>query len=269
MLHHGCDGGEAPARLRFWPACASGRRRAAAVALPVREPGGMSFFDDHPAPTPDQRPGGEARVVRATREIDAEPGRVFELIADPAQQPRWNGNDNLSEAASGQRVHAVGDMFVMSLTNGKVRENHVVEFQEGRRIAWKPAEPGREPPGHCWVGARTDRTVADAGHPRVRLDAAHRRAAVPPRPRDDGPEARRLARAAGCVVRRQLSCPTAEPPHRAPGAPAIRSTAWRARRRQARPPAAPGRARRRHRQQARCTASSSRPPRGHPLAAGS
>jgi hypothetical protein len=38
----------------------------------------------------------------------------------------------------------------MTLTGGKVRENHVVEFDESHRIAWQPAEPGQEPPGHLW-----------------------------------------------------------------------------------------------------------------------
>ena len=92
-----------------------------------------------------------ARVVCASREIPAEAGRIFELIADPAAQPRWDGNANLAEAAGGQRVRKVGDMFTMTLTgDGAVRENHVVEFDEGRRIAWRPAEPGQEPPGHLW-----------------------------------------------------------------------------------------------------------------------
>ncbi len=91
-----------------------------------------------------------ARVVTAHREIGSAAERLFELIADPAQQPRWDGNDNLAEAAHGQRVRAVGDVFTMTLTGGRVRENHVVEFEEGRRIAWKPAEPGQEPPGHLW-----------------------------------------------------------------------------------------------------------------------
>jgi uncharacterized protein YndB with AHSA1/START domain len=91
------------------------------------------------------------RVVRATREIDADAERVFELIADPAQQPRWDGNDNLAAAAGGQRVRSVGEVFTMTLTVGRVRENHVIEFEEGRRIAWKPAEPGRRPPGHLWA----------------------------------------------------------------------------------------------------------------------
>lgn len=90
------------------------------------------------------------RVVSAGRDIAATAEKVFELIADPAQQPRWDGNDNLSEAASGQRVHATGDVFTMTTTRGSVRENHVVEFVEGRRIAWRPAEPGQAPPGHLW-----------------------------------------------------------------------------------------------------------------------
>ncbi len=89
-------------------------------------------------------------MVSASREISAGAGEIFELIADPAQQPRWDGNDNLSEAPVGQRVRAVGDVFTMTLTGGQVRENHVVEFDEGLRIAWRPAEPGQEPPGHLW-----------------------------------------------------------------------------------------------------------------------
>jgi len=90
------------------------------------------------------------RVVSASREIAAGTGRIFELIADPAQQPRWDGNDNLAGAAAGQRVRRAGDVFTMTLTGGGIRENHVVEFEEGRRIAWTPAEVGRRPPGHLW-----------------------------------------------------------------------------------------------------------------------
>ena len=94
--------------------------------------------------------GDEQRSASASREIAAPAGRIFELIADPEQQPRWDGNDNLAAAAPGQRVHAIGDIFAMTITNGAVRENHVVEFVEGERIAWKPAEPGKPPTGHLW-----------------------------------------------------------------------------------------------------------------------
>ncbi|HVM21229.1 MAG TPA: SRPBCC family protein [Egibacteraceae bacterium] len=91
-----------------------------------------------------------SRVVSATREISAPASVIFELIADPSQQPRWDGNDNLGEAPPGQRVRQVGDVFTMVLSKGSIRENHVVEFEEGRRIAWLPAEPGEPPPGHLW-----------------------------------------------------------------------------------------------------------------------
>ena len=90
------------------------------------------------------------RVVSASREVAADAERIFDLIADPAAQPRWDGNDNLASAPAGQRVRRTGDVFTMTLTRGAIRENHVVEFEEGRRIAWTPAEPGREPPGHLW-----------------------------------------------------------------------------------------------------------------------
>jgi uncharacterized protein YndB with AHSA1/START domain len=88
--------------------------------------------------------------VSASREIAAAPERIFELIADPAQQPLWDGNENLRDAEPGQRVRAVGDVFVMRLLRGGIRENAVVEFEEARRIAWRPNVPGRQPPGHLW-----------------------------------------------------------------------------------------------------------------------
>jgi uncharacterized protein YndB with AHSA1/START domain len=93
----------------------------------------------------------DERVVSASREIAAGAERIFEYIADPAQQPRWDGNDNLAAAAGGQRVRSVGELFITKLTTGSDRENHVVDFEEGRRIAWKPAEVGRKPPGHLWA----------------------------------------------------------------------------------------------------------------------
>jgi uncharacterized protein YndB with AHSA1/START domain len=94
--------------------------------------------------------GDPSRVVTATREVAAPAEPIFELIADPARQPEWDGNDNLAHAAAGQRVTATGEVFAMTTTKGVVRENHVVEFEEGRRIAWLPAEPGQPPPGHLW-----------------------------------------------------------------------------------------------------------------------
>jgi hypothetical protein len=94
--------------------------------------------------------GAPPTVVTAARSMSADHASIFEQIADPARQPAWDGNDNLATASAGQRVHAVGDTFTTTLTLGTTRVNHVVEFVEGRRIAWRPSEPGHEPPGHLW-----------------------------------------------------------------------------------------------------------------------
>ena len=96
---------------------------------------------------PEQQP---PRVVSASSEIAAGAGKIFGFIADPEQQPRWDGNANLAAAPAGQRVRRAGDVFTMTLTTDSIRENHVVEFDEDRLIAWTPAEPGQQPPGHLW-----------------------------------------------------------------------------------------------------------------------
>ena len=95
--------------------------------------------------------GTEVRVLSASREIAAGAGTIFELIADPALQPSWDGNDNLAVAAAGQRVRGVGEVFAMTLTRTSgVRDNRVIEFEEGRLIAWMPGDAGAEPAGHLW-----------------------------------------------------------------------------------------------------------------------
>ena len=90
------------------------------------------------------------RVVRASREIAAGAEEIFALIADPSLQPRWDGNKNLVEASEEQRIRGIGDVFRMTITTGGVRENHVVEFVEGRCVAWCPSDPGQQPAGHLW-----------------------------------------------------------------------------------------------------------------------
>lgn len=106
----------------------------------------------------------ERRIIAATREIAAPADRIFELIADPARQPEWDGNANLATSAEGQRVRAVGDVFTTTLTKGAVRQNHVVEFAEGRLIAWRPSEVDAPPPGHLW---RWELEPVGAGRTRV------------------------------------------------------------------------------------------------------
>ena len=92
----------------------------------------------------------EPRIVSAEREIAADAAAIFELIADPSKQPEWDGNENLDSADAGQRVRESGSVFVMRNTGNSTRENHVVEFEEGRRIAWQPSPVGEARPGHLW-----------------------------------------------------------------------------------------------------------------------
>ena len=84
----------------------------------------------------------EQRIVSAEREVSAPAEEIFKLIADPARQPDWDGNDNLASAEQGQRITGVDQSFTMELTNGQNRTNYVIEFEEGRLIAWKPAPVG-------------------------------------------------------------------------------------------------------------------------------
>ncbi|CCH73781.1 hypothetical protein BN11_3250002 [Nostocoides australiense Ben110] len=50
----------------------------------------------------------ETKVVSAEQVVAAPAEVIFDLIADPARQPEWDGNDNLLQADSGQRVRAAG-----------------------------------------------------------------------------------------------------------------------------------------------------------------
>lgn len=119
-------------------------RRAWPTAAVHPYPDAMEHIDETALPAPSER------RASASREVAAPAGVVFELIADPARQPEWDGNDNLSVARPDQRVTAAGDVFVMTLTKGEDRENRVVEFEEGRLIAWMPGMPREEPFGQLW-----------------------------------------------------------------------------------------------------------------------
>ena len=130
-------------------------------------------------------------MVSASREIAAGPERIFELIADPAQQPRWDGNDNLASAPAGQRVRRAGEVFTMTLTHdGAIRENHVVEFEEGRRICLAARRIGQAAArAPVAMGTRAGRHVTHPGYLHLRLDPADRPEPVPDSPGDHGRQA--------------------------------------------------------------------------------
>ena len=53
----------------------------------------------------------------------------------------------------------------MTLTQGADRENHVVEFDEGRLIAWRPSEPGARRRATCGAGSSSPSTTPPPSSP--------------------------------------------------------------------------------------------------------
>jgi uncharacterized protein YndB with AHSA1/START domain len=85
--------------------------------------------------------------VSASRTIAADRQRLFDVLADPAMHPVIDGSGTVTGVRPGgpDRL-ALGRRFGMSMRMGaRYRiENEVVEFDEGRRIAWRHFS------GHRW-----------------------------------------------------------------------------------------------------------------------
>jgi uncharacterized protein YndB with AHSA1/START domain len=107
----------------------------------------------------------DSAPVTVSRRIAAPADQIFAILADPNRHTEFDGTDMLRGVASGEPISAVGDRFVMNMYfdhfgGPYTMDNHVVEFEPGRRIAWAPAagddKTGRadaigEPVGHRWV----------------------------------------------------------------------------------------------------------------------
>lgn len=88
-----------------------------------------------------------AYLVTESRVIAAEPQRLFDIVADPAMHPVIDGSGSVRALRSGgpERL-ALGSTFGMDMKLGAAYKitNTVVEFEEGRRIAWRHFN------GHIW-----------------------------------------------------------------------------------------------------------------------
>ncbi len=87
------------------------------------------------------------RIITESVEVDASPDVVFAILADPRQHARIDGSGSVQELLVGPERLSKGASFGMDMklfgVPYKIR-NHVVEFEEGRRIAW------RHFGGHRW-----------------------------------------------------------------------------------------------------------------------
>ncbi len=90
-------------------------------------------------------------VISRSRTITAPPQRVFDLLADPRAHARFDGSGTVRSARSGPAQSdparlSLGARFAMDMKIVVPYRitNEVVEFDDGRRIAW------RHLGGHIW-----------------------------------------------------------------------------------------------------------------------
>jgi uncharacterized protein YndB with AHSA1/START domain len=98
------------------------------------------------------------QAVSVERVIAAPVEKVFAVLADPAQHRAIDGSGMVRDVTTdGPDLLALGAKFGMAMRWGMpyTMSNEVVEFEEGRRIAWEPrlARPAfmsRLSGGHRW-----------------------------------------------------------------------------------------------------------------------
>lgn len=75
-------------------------------------------------------------------DIDAPAHQLFTYLATPADHCSIDGSGMLRGTDDGRVLSGVGDIFEMRMCNEVLGdyliENHVVEFEPDRRIAWEP-----------------------------------------------------------------------------------------------------------------------------------
>ena len=84
----------------------------------------------------------EYQPVRVSRRIEAPAADIFRVLADPRRHLEIDGSGMLRGAVSGAAVTGVGDVFTMRMYYSEhgdyEMDNHVVEFEQDRRIGWEP-----------------------------------------------------------------------------------------------------------------------------------
>jgi hypothetical protein len=97
----------------------------------------------------------EYQPVAVSRRICAPAHDIFEVLVNPVRHLEVDGSGMLRGAVSTTMISGVGDVFVMKMYFSQLGDyemnNHVVEYEQDRRIGWEP-EPGRGYPreGRSW-----------------------------------------------------------------------------------------------------------------------
>jgi uncharacterized protein YndB with AHSA1/START domain len=84
-------------------------------------------------------------VETVERIIPAPPEKIFDLLADPRRHHDIDGSGSVRDARDCPERLSLGATFGMSMKMGVPYSmvNEVVEFEDGRRIAWEPRLSGR------------------------------------------------------------------------------------------------------------------------------
>ena len=91
-------------------------------------------------------------VVRAA--VDVPAAALFAVLADPQRHLDIDGSGMLQASGGTEPITETGQVFTMEMrypSLGDYRtENHVVEFEAERTIAWMTAREGQPPAGVRW-----------------------------------------------------------------------------------------------------------------------
>jgi uncharacterized protein YndB with AHSA1/START domain len=84
-------------------------------------------------------------VVSVERLIAAPADRIFELLADPSRHHDIDGSGSVRDAKESPPRLTMGAQFGMSMHLGMnySMTNEVIEFDDGKRIAWQTRPSGR------------------------------------------------------------------------------------------------------------------------------
>jgi hypothetical protein len=100
----------------------------------------------------------ENQPVAVSRRICAPAHDIFQVLANPVRHPELDGSGSLRGAVSTRMISGVGDVFVMQMYFAHLGDyqmnNHVVEYEQDRRIGWEP-EAGRGHPDAASGGSES------------------------------------------------------------------------------------------------------------------
>lgn len=123
-------------------------------------------------------------VETVERVIPAPADKIFELLADPRHHPEIDGSGTVRKSKDAPERLTLGSRFGMSMKLGVPYSmvSEVIEFEDGRRIAWQTRPPS--PLGARLAGGRIWRyelePVADGTRVRESWDISQERVFTKP-----------------------------------------------------------------------------------------